>query len=153
MMYPFLTLDDNTEIVHSEMHKDGTVKVYIEKPDAKDCFHHATCYLPGYRWEDIFGFSNDEIAKYQEIIESTAHLILQFAQEGGFDNAAGVRKILLAGGARHPRQHLWRWRRGLHSLLLCVQRRNSQKSLGENCCFRNEIQKPEQRKISARSLA
>lgn len=95
MMYPFLTLNDNTEIVHSEMHKDGTVKVYIEKPDAKDCFHHATCYLPGYRWEDIFGFSNDEIAKYQEIIESTAHLILQFAQEGGLDNAAGLRKILL----------------------------------------------------------
>ncbi|WP_440444234.1 hypothetical protein [Phascolarctobacterium sp.] len=68
MMYPFLTLDDNTEIVHSEIHKDGTVKVYIEKPDAKDCFHHATCYLPGYRWEDIFGFSNDEIAKYQELL-------------------------------------------------------------------------------------
>ena len=45
-MYPFLTLDDNTEIVHSEMRSDGTVKVYIEKPDAKDCFHHATCYLP-----------------------------------------------------------------------------------------------------------
>ena len=35
MMYPFLTLDDGTEIVHSEMHSDGTVKVYMEKPDAK----------------------------------------------------------------------------------------------------------------------
>ena len=41
MMYPFLTLDDGTEIVHSEMHSDGTVKVYMEKPDAKDGFHHA----------------------------------------------------------------------------------------------------------------
>ena len=39
MMYPFLTLDDSTEIVHSEMRDDNTVKVYIEKPDAKDCFH------------------------------------------------------------------------------------------------------------------
>ena len=39
MMYPFLTLDDGTEIVHSEMHSDGTVKVYMEKPDAKDGFH------------------------------------------------------------------------------------------------------------------
>ena len=36
MMYPFMTLDDNAEIVHSEMGKDGRVKVYIEKPDAKD---------------------------------------------------------------------------------------------------------------------
>ena len=89
MMYPFLTLDDKTEMVHSEMKPDGSVKVYLERPDEKDCFHHAACYLPGYRWEDIFGFSKEEISRYQEIIESTAHLILQFAQEGGFENAAG----------------------------------------------------------------
>ena len=56
MMYPFMTLDDNAEIVHSEMGKDGRVKVYIEKPDAKDGFHRATCYLTSYTWEDIFGF-------------------------------------------------------------------------------------------------
>lgn len=88
MMYPFLTLDDETEIVHSESLPDGRVKVYIEKPDAKDCFHHATCYLPGYQWEDVFGFNNDEIARYQRIIESTAHLILKFSKEGGFENAS-----------------------------------------------------------------
>ena len=29
MMYPYLTLDDETEIVHSEMLSDNTVKVYI----------------------------------------------------------------------------------------------------------------------------
>ena len=87
-MYPFLTLDDNTEIVHSEMREDGTVKVYLERPDEKDCFHHAACYLPGYRWEDVFGFTKEELARYQEVIESTAHLILQFAKEGGFDNAS-----------------------------------------------------------------
>ena len=90
MMYPFLTLDDNTEIVHSEMREDGTVKVYLERPDEKDCFHHAACYLPGYRWEDVFGFTKEELARYQEVIESTAHLILQFAKEGGFDSAANL---------------------------------------------------------------
>ena len=46
MMYPFMTLEDNTEIVHSDFLDDGRVKVYIEKPDEKDCFHHMTCYLP-----------------------------------------------------------------------------------------------------------
>ena len=46
MMYPFMTLPDETEIVHSQMLDDGRVKVYIEKPDRQDCFHHATCYLP-----------------------------------------------------------------------------------------------------------
>ena len=41
MMYPFLTLDDNTEIVHSDMQPDGTVKVYLERPDAQLGFRHA----------------------------------------------------------------------------------------------------------------
>lgn len=30
MMYPFMTLNDETEIVHSDMQDDGRVKVYIE---------------------------------------------------------------------------------------------------------------------------
>lgn len=88
-MYPFLTLDDKTEIVHSEMLADGRVKVYVEKPDEKDGFHHAICYLPAYEWTDINGFSDAEIANYQKILVSTAHLIIEFAKEGGFDNAAG----------------------------------------------------------------
>ena len=89
MMYPFLTLDDQTEIVHSQLLDDGSVKVYVEKPDEKDCFHYATCFLPEYRWEDVSGFSEAEIQKYQEIIASTAHLIMRFAAEGGLENAAG----------------------------------------------------------------
>lgn len=89
MMYPFLTLDDETEITHSEMLNNGTVKVYLEKPDEKDCFHHVTCYLPDYRWEENVGFSETEMDRYKEVIESTAHLIMEFSQEGGFDHAAG----------------------------------------------------------------
>lgn len=88
-MYPFMTLDDNTEIVHSEMKEDGRVKVYLERPDAKDGFHYATCWLPVYLWEDVFGFSTEDMERFQEVIQSTAHLILQFSQEGGFDSAAG----------------------------------------------------------------
>ena len=90
MMYPFLTLDDGTGIVHSEMHPDGSVKVYMEKPDAKDGFHHAVCWLPDYRWEDISGFTRPELERCAEVIRSTAHLILRFAQEGGFDNASNL---------------------------------------------------------------
>lgn len=87
-MYPYLTLDDETEIVHSDMQNDGKVKVYIEKPDEKDGFHNATCYLPDYEWTDVFGFSDDEIKKYQIIVERNAHLILEVSQNGGFDNAS-----------------------------------------------------------------
>ena len=88
MMYAFMTLDDGTEIVHSEMKDDGRVKVYIEKPDYKDCFHNAVCWLPEYKWENIDGFTHDEIMRYHDYIESVAHLIMEFSQEGGFDNAS-----------------------------------------------------------------
>ena len=64
MMYPFMTLNDGTEIVHSETLPDGRVKVYIEKPD-------------------------EELAHLKDIISSTANLILEFAADGGFENASG----------------------------------------------------------------
>lgn len=88
MMYPFLTLEDETVIVHSEMKQDGRVKVYIEKPDEKLCFRHATCWIPGYQWEDIEGFDDAEISRYESILKDTAHLIVRFSQEGGLENAA-----------------------------------------------------------------
>lgn len=88
VMYPFLTLDDGTEIVHSQILEQGKVKVYVEKADAKDGFHHATCFLPEYRWEDVFGFTQEDIARYQRIIENSANLIIEFAKDGGFQNAS-----------------------------------------------------------------
>ena len=88
MMYPFLTLDDGTEIVHSEMLPEGRVKVYMERPDEKLGFLHATCFLPGYEWEGVSGFSEAEMDRLRDVIHSTAHLILQFSQEGDFDHAA-----------------------------------------------------------------
>lgn len=89
MMYPFMTLNDGTEIVHSDMDETGHVKVYIEKPNEAGCFHHATCYLPGFRWTDVFGFDESEMSQYRDIVRSTSNLILEFAADGGFENASG----------------------------------------------------------------
>ena len=36
---------------------------------AEDCFHSAVCYLPDYKWEDINGFTPEEMARYKEIIK------------------------------------------------------------------------------------
>ena len=88
MMYPFMTLNDDTEITHSEMLSDGKVKVYIETPDLKDGFHNAICYLPDYKWENIFGYSNAEIDYFKHLIQNNAHLIMEFSQEGGFQGAS-----------------------------------------------------------------
>lgn len=80
MMYPFLTLEDETEIVHSELRPDRTVRVYIERPDERDIFHHAWCTLPGYRWEDIDGFTQEEIQEFQTMLDLAAHQIFRSAQ-------------------------------------------------------------------------
>ena len=41
-----------------------------------------------YFWEDVFGFTEKDIERLKEVIESTAHLILRYSQEGGFENAS-----------------------------------------------------------------
>ncbi len=87
-MYPFLTLDDDTEITHSEMFPDGRVKVYIETPDEADGFHNATCYLPEYRWDTIHGYSETELERLKTLVRNNAHLILEFSQKGGVLRAA-----------------------------------------------------------------
>lgn len=86
-MYPFMQLDDRTEIVHSEILDGERVKICIEKP-VENGFQSATCFLPKYEWGDIVGFDEKDIERFQEIIESTSHLIIRFAKEGGFDNAS-----------------------------------------------------------------
>lgn len=88
MMYPFMTLKDDTEITHSEFRQDETVEVYIETPDEKDGFHHAKCLLPAQKWFDIDGYSETEMAYFKELVNSTAHLILEFSKTGGLLNAS-----------------------------------------------------------------
>ena len=89
MMYRYMTLSDGTEIAHSEMQDNDRVKVYIEKP-VYGGFHHATCWLPDYEWQDIVGFTEEEQNHLKEFVEANAHLIIEFSQEGGFDNASNL---------------------------------------------------------------
>ncbi len=88
MMYPYLTLNDDTEITHSEMKENGQVKVYIETPDEKDGFHNVICWLPEYKWEKNNGYSEEEMAVLRQLIQNNAHAILEFSKDGGVLNAA-----------------------------------------------------------------
>ena len=76
MMYPYMTLSDDTEITHSEMHEDGTVEVYIETPDERDGFHNIKCILPQYLWLDNNGYSAAELEYYKELVTNNAHLTI-----------------------------------------------------------------------------
>ena len=88
MMYPYITLNNDTEITHSEMRPDGCVKVYIETPDEKDGFHSAVCWLPDYKWENIKGYSESEMTYLKQLVQNNAHIIIELSKEGGILNAA-----------------------------------------------------------------
>lgn len=66
MMYPYLTLNADTEITHSKMLPDGHAKVYIETPDLKDRIHNTTCFLPEYEWTEIRGYSENEMNYFKK---------------------------------------------------------------------------------------
>ena len=90
MMYAFMKLEDETEIVHSEIlnYDEGEhIKVYFEKP-IYGGFQSAECFLPEYRWENNEGFSQEDIKRYDDILKTTAHLIIRFARQGGLGNAS-----------------------------------------------------------------
>lgn len=78
MLYPFMTLNDETEIVHSErknIDDREMVKVVIEKP-VWGGFHSATCWLPDFKWEEVQGFSPVEIQALQELLEANLNKLL-----------------------------------------------------------------------------
>ena len=86
MMYPFMTLPDGTEITHSEMKQDGTVKVYMETPDDEKIFRNATCWLPMYRWEN-HGYTELEMMYLHELVFDNLDLFMKYSQEGGIVDA------------------------------------------------------------------
>lgn len=90
MFYNFMELPDETIISHSDsIIKDGkeSVQVYIEKP-IDGGFATATCWLPDYNWVDVSGFKKKEMEHLKDIVESAAHIIIRYARNGGFENAA-----------------------------------------------------------------
>lgn len=87
--YPFLTLNDNTKIIHSEvLEKNGGEQVEVRiKKAVNGKMLSASCWLPDYRWENIVGFSEIEIKYFQGYLETIAHIIMQLAREGGFEGS------------------------------------------------------------------
>ena len=87
MLHNFMELPDETIISYYDI-ENGTVKVYMETPDEKYGFKHATCFLPASTWTDILGYTDKELNYLKELVDSEKHMILEFAQNGGLDDAA-----------------------------------------------------------------
>ena len=85
MMYPYMTLSDETEIVHSQLIEDKGIKkvsVNFERP-TDNGFDSARCELPEYKWTEKEGYSDEEIAFFEKLLHSNAHLLYKYAANGG----------------------------------------------------------------------
>lgn len=86
MMYPYLTMGDDIEVVHSELiHDKGIDKVFVHfERLTEDGFDSARCELPSYTWTEWEGhFSTDELAEFEAFLSNNAHLIYRYAASGG----------------------------------------------------------------------
>ena len=89
MMYPYITLADETEITHSHIiEKDNIqqIEVHFERPKGYG-FDVARCILPEYKWLKIEGYTDEEIEKFNEILKHNAHLLYKYASIGGIQIA------------------------------------------------------------------
>ncbi len=74
MMYPYMTLADETEIVHSQIiEEDGKQKVIVhfERP-TEDGFDSARCELLEYKWILKQGYLDEEIAFFEQLLHNNA---------------------------------------------------------------------------------
>jgi len=88
MLYPYITLGDGTEILHTQVfEEDGIEKVEVqfEKP-IEEGFKSARCILPTYEWIKLDNCSEEDIKFYTQIVESNAHLFYKYGKIGGIES-------------------------------------------------------------------
>ena len=79
MMWSYATLSDGTHIAYSDLQDDGTLRIAAER--SRDWgFDSARCVMPAYRWTEIDGFSDAEIAELDEFLRNNAPLIFELAE-------------------------------------------------------------------------
>ena len=77
MMYPYMTLADETEVTHSQVFEEDGIKkieVYFERP-TESGFDSARCQLPSYTWLSREGYSDHEIETFEKLLHSNARLL------------------------------------------------------------------------------
>lgn len=83
MLYPYMTLTDETEIVHSQIIEEQGEKkiiVHFERP-TENGFGSARCELPSYRWILQDGYSDAEISDFEELLKKNTWQIWESASD------------------------------------------------------------------------
>ena len=89
MKYSYVQFPDKTEITYGDMDPEGNVRIRIETP-VEGGFNSLGCVLPSYHITEQVGYSQQEVDALMDFLRINAHLIMEFAQTGGFENASAV---------------------------------------------------------------
>lgn len=86
MMYPYVKLRDDIEVVHSHIIKDGDVQkviVHFEQP-IEGGFRFARCELPSYQWIRHDGFDKEDLEFFLLFLENNYNSIYKSAEDEKF---------------------------------------------------------------------
>lgn len=92
MLYPLITLADETAILHSHLLSGNQIAVHFERPNDHG-FDEARCILPTYEWLYVRGFSPEEVVFFKKWMTHHQKVLFQYAERGGF------RSIELSSGS------------------------------------------------------
>lgn len=87
MFYPYCTIDDCIEVVHTPLNEKGQTLVHIEIPDDVYCFKTMDCLVPTYNVSNVVGLTNEEINFWVEFCKHNASMLINCAKQGGIANA------------------------------------------------------------------
>ena len=94
MMYPYITLTDETLITHSHLKEENgikTVDVHFERPSDEHCFDTVRFRLPTYEIVTRDGgYTDEEIAVFERMCRDGAHIFYKYAELGGAEIAKAI---------------------------------------------------------------
>ncbi|MDJ1129946.1 hypothetical protein QJ043_07630 [Olsenella sp. YH-ols2217] len=76
-----MTYADGSELIRSDLKEGGRVLVRIESPNADDFFHSVDAWLPDYLFENVNGFSDQDLDEWNAELHRLAPAILGLAME------------------------------------------------------------------------
>ena len=88
MLYPYVTLGDGTEVLHTQIiEKNGveTIEVHFERP-IETGFMTARFVLPTYELIKRDNVSDEELEFLKKLLECNADLIYKYARIGGIES-------------------------------------------------------------------
>lgn len=82
---PLLSFEDGLEVTYSDLkkHENGNafITIYFEKPNQKGFFDSAQINFPGSDFEQVKGFTEEDLKTFRQYVDRSGHTALEFSKE------------------------------------------------------------------------